>query len=335
MSGNSIANKRSDHTHLNFPKRKREKWSYDLLLWGGRATLWASLLFFLLIPQLKAQEFKARVTINTNRLQGVDQNLFEDLAGKLTELINDNRWTNYTFSPSERIVCEVALNLLSVENEHEYKGELFITAQRPVYNASYMTTLITFRDKDLSFQYQPFDQIQYNPNAFESNLTATIVYYIYLVLTLDNDSFAPLGGNITRNELVQIVNRAGQSFPDDKSWSSRGGTHSRYALAEALNDPAQESFRKYWYTYHREGLDLLVENIARGRTNILDKLSLLEETHKVRSMSPLLMVFSESKLKELVEIAKEASSSEKKKALDILNKLYPTEHDTLSPLRRD
>lgn len=322
------------------PKMKacsyRLKWQHHLVTSrSGKVALLACFCLLCLLSPLKGQEFKARITINTERLQGVEKSLFEDLERKLTELINDNRWTNYTYAPSERIVCEFALNLLSVENEHEYKGELFLTAQRPVYNASYMTTLLTFRDKDLTFQYQPFDPILYNPNSFESNLTATIVYYLYLILTLDSDSFSPLGGNLTKNELQQIVNRAAQSFPDDKSWGSMGGNHSRYAVADALNDPSQESFRKYWYTYHREGLDLLVDNIARGRTNILDKLSLLEETYEARSMTPLLMIFSEAKLKELVEVAKEASANEKKKAFDILNKLYPTERDTLNALKRD
>lgn len=285
------------------------------------------------IHRVKAQEFKARITINTEHLQGVEKSLFEDLQRKLTELINDNRWSNYNYSSNERIVCEFSLNLLSVENENEYKGELFFTAQRPVYNASYMTSLITFRDKSISFKYQPFDQIIYNPNALESNLTTTIVYYLYLILTLDSDSFAPLGGNIMRNELMQIVNQASQIFPDDKSWSASSGSHSRYAIAEALNDPAQETFRKYWYSYHREGLDLLVDNIARGRTNIIEKLSSLEELYQARSLSPLWMIFAEAKLKELVEIAKEATSNEKKKAFDILLKIYPTERETLSILK--
>lgn len=293
------------------------------------------LLLCLSFTPLFSQEFRAKVTVNTDRLQGVDRSIFDELERKLTELINDNRWTNFTYAPKERIVCEFAISLTSADENNHYSGELFLTAQRPVYNASYMTTLITFRDRSLTFDYQPFDQIVYNPNAFESNLTATIVYYLYLILTLDSDSFAPLGGNVTRNELMQIVNRASQSYSDDKSWGTMGGNQSRYALAEALGDPAQEPFRRYWYTYHREGLDLLVGNISRGRTNILEGLSLLEETYKARSMSPLFSIFSDAKLKELVEVAKEATESEKKKAFDLLNEIYPTERDTLNSLRRD
>lgn len=283
---------------------------------------------------LGAQEFRAKVTISTERLQGVEASVFEELERKLTELINDNRWTNYTYAPNERIQCEFAINLHSLDESNNYKGELFLTAQRPVYNASYMTTLLTFRDRELQFTYQPFDQLVYNPTTLESNLTATIVFYLYFILTLDSDSFAPLGGNVARNELQQLVNRAAQSFPDDQSWGAMGGTHSRYAIADALSDPAQEPFRNYWYIYHRQGLDLLVGNISRGRTNILDELVLLEKTYQARSMSPLLMIFSQAKLKELVQIAEEATTSQKSKAFEILNKLYPTERDTLKPLRR-
>lgn len=296
--------------------------------------LFVTLFFFAAFVMSVAQEFKAKVSINTDQLQGVEKELFTELERKLTELINDNRWTNYNFSPAERIICDFAVNILSSEESNKYTAELLVTVQRPVYNASYTTTMLSFRDKNLNFEYQPFDQIVYNPNAFESNLTATIVYYLYFILTLDGDSFSPLGGNVAKNELMQIVNRAGQTNPDWKGWSSFDGTHSRYALAEALNDPAQESFRNYWYIYHRKGLDELVGNMQRGRTNMLENLTLLEETWKARSMSPLLMIFSQAKLKELIQVAEKASASEKKAAYDILNKLYPTEGDILNALKR-
>lgn len=281
-----------------------------------------------------AQEFRAKISINTEHLQGIERDVFDQLEQKLGELVNNTHWTNYNFSPNERITCEFAINLLQKSDNNDFQGELFFTAQRPVYNASYSTTLVTFRDKGLSFHYEPFDQLVYNPTSFENNLTATIVYYLYFILTLDSDSFSPLGGNVTRNEMMQIVLKANQAFPDDNGWNSNGGNKSRYALAEALNDPAQEPFRQYWYNYHRQGLDQLVGNISRGRTNILEKLNLLEETNSSRPMSPLLNIFAEAKLKELVAVAEKASTTEKKKAFDILTKLFPTERDTLTPLRR-
>lgn len=282
-----------------------------------------------------AQELKSKVTINTDRIEGVDKNAFDDLAQKLTSLINDSKWTNYSYAPIERIQCDFAINILSAAESNKYEAELVVTAQRPVYNASYNTTLLIFRDKNLNFEYQPFEQIQYSSQApLENNLTASIVFYVYLVLTLDADSFSPLGGNIYRNELMQIVNKAASSQPNWKGWSSNDGNLSRYALAEALNDPSLDPFRQYWYLYHRKGLDELVGNLQRGRTNILDNLKMLDEAWKNRPMSPLFTIFSDTKLKELVEIAKDATASEKKAAFTILNKIYPTEGEILSQLKR-
>lgn len=293
------------------------------------------LLGFLLITQipLSAQEFNANVKVNTEQLQGTDKSVFEELERKLTSLINDNTFTALSFSPMERIKCQIAINLTSMEESGKYKGELFITAQRPVYNASYTTTLLTFRDVDLSFTYQPYDQLVYNPNALDNNLTATVVYWLYVVLALDMDSFSPLGGSFACNRLRQLVNTAAQ-IPDTKGWNAFDGTHSRYAMAEALNDPAQEPFRKYWYLYHRKGLDELVANVQRGRTTMLESLKMLEQVWQERNASPLLMVFSQSKLAELVSVAEKATSSEKENAHKILNKLYPTEGNTLSALKR-
>lgn len=281
---------------------------------------------------LRGQEFMAHVKINTEQLPNADKSMFSDLEGKLTSLINDNAFTALTFSPIERINCEIALNLISVEDNSKYKGELFITAQRPVYNASYTTTLLTFRDVDLSFEYQPYDQIIYNPMVIDNNLTATVVYWLYVVLALDLDSFSPLGGTVACNQLQQLVNSAAQ-IPDTKGWNAFDGTHSRHAIAAALNDPAQEPFRQYWYLYHRKGLDELVANVQRGRTTMLESLSMLEEVWQDRNSSPLLMIFSESKLAELVSIAEKANKNEKESARKILNKLYPTEGNVLSKLR--
>ncbi len=281
-----------------------------------------------------AQEIKAKVTVETSALAGIERNIFDDLEQKLTDLINNTKWTNLTFSPAERIQCDISITILSQEN-NEYNAEFIITAQRPVYNASYTTNILTFRDKKLNFQFEAFTPILYNPNQLDNNLTATIAFYVYLVLALDSDSFSELGGDKYSNQLLQIVNQAAVADTNWKGWTSSDGNKGRYALADALNDPAQRSFRKYWYIYHRKGLDELVGNLKRGIRNIIDNLNLLEATYKARPMSPLLMIFSESKLREFIEVIDGASQSDKKKAFETLNKLYPTEQDVLNQLKRE
>ena len=39
-----------------------------------------------------------------------------------------------------------------------------------------------------------FDQLNYNDETIDNQLTALFAYYAYLIIGLDLDSFAPLGG---------------------------------------------------------------------------------------------------------------------------------------------
>ena len=83
--------------------------------------------------QSQAQELNARVTVNVDRLgSSADQAIVSDLTQQLTEMINQTRWTNATFSPMERIECAWGLNLVSVSDDGLYTAELSISAQRPV-----------------------------------------------------------------------------------------------------------------------------------------------------------------------------------------------------------
>lgn len=286
------------------------------------------------VGQTAAQELKAKVTINTERLGAVDANQFAEMERQLTEMLNNTRWTTLQYSPAERIECAFAINLTALEEERKYTGELYVTAQRPVFNSSYQSPLLVWRDRELNFEYQSFDVLEYSPNDLRSNLVASVVFYAYYILALDLDSFSPLGGNVARNELRQLVSAASQANADWKGWKAYDNDYNRYAIAEALNDGAQEPFRQMWYTYHRKGLDELVPNVQRGRTTLLEALTLLEEVWKNTPRTPLFILFSQTKLSELVKVAEKATSEEKQVAYKILNRVYPTEGNILDALKR-
>lgn len=280
-----------------------------------------------------AQEIRAKISINTSRLGNVEQAMFDETARQIADLINNTAWTQLTFSPAERIESDWAINLTEQEGDDKYKAELSLTAHRPVFDASYTSPLIVWRDKEVSFRLQPYETLLYSPNQIDNELVATIVFYVYFLITLDNDSFAELGGNVTRDNLQQLAREAAQAFPQSSGWQAHQSDYNRYAIADALADPAQEPFRKMWYLYHRRGLDELVANVQRGRTNMLTALPLLEETWQARSRSPLLILFSQTKLKELVQVAEKASDQEKTAAYKLLYKLYPTEGNVLDELK--
>ena len=139
-------------------------------------------------------ELNARITINSDKIQGTDKSVFTTLQTALTEFVNNRRWTDATFAVNERIDCSMTI-ILSEQSDNSYKGEIQVQATRPVYNSSYLTTLFNYRDTELDFEYAQFEQLEYNENSLSSNLTATVMFYIYFILGVDLDSFSAMGCN--------------------------------------------------------------------------------------------------------------------------------------------
>lgn len=277
-------------------------------------------------------ELNARITINSDKIQGTDKSVFTTLQEALTEFVNNRRWTDATFAVNERIDCSMTI-ILSEQSDNSYKGEIQVQASRPVYDASYLTALFNYRDTELDFEYTQFEQLEYNENSLDSNLTATVMFYIYIILGLDFDSFSPLGGKDYFDRAQQIVNMA-QSQGSWNGWKAFDKDDNRHGLITALTDNTSERFRNFWYTYHRKGLDEMAGNPDRGRTTIIEALPVLKEVKSARPTSVIMRVFSDAKLDELVLIYSKATAQEKQEGYKLLFELYPTETKRLEPLQK-
>ena len=76
-----------------------------------------------------------------------------------------------------------------------FKASLNVVASRPVYGTTYNSVLLNYIDQQFEFDYIEYQALEYQENQFSSNLTSVVVYYIYLVLGLDFDTFSPFGGH--------------------------------------------------------------------------------------------------------------------------------------------
>src|SRR3712207_8571391 len=86
-----------------------------------------------------------------------------------------------------------------------------IQANRPVYNAAYATPIYHNTDNDFNFEYAPFDQLNFNPQAIDNQLTALLAYYAYLIIGIDLDSFSPMGGDDCLRSCMTIANKIGRA----------------------------------------------------------------------------------------------------------------------------
>ncbi len=278
---------------------------------------------FLLCNTLSAQELNCSVSVNSNQIEGTNEEVYKTLQKSLNEYMNDRHWTGMVFAQNERIECSINITITERPTTETFKGYLQIQARRPVYGTSYNTTLLNFKDEKFEFTYKDFDPLEFNENSFDSNLTAVMAYYAYLIIGLDSDSFSPFGGTACFQKAENIVNLAQST--SEKGWKAFEDRKNRYEIINDLLDDRLRKFREFSYQYHRLGLDAMITSTSNARAKIAQALKGLEEVKNNKSNSVILQLFVDSKDEELINIfKKEGLDTEKKDVVEILTKLNPT-----------
>ena len=188
-----------------------------------------------------------------------------------------------------------------------------------MYNASYTTTLYNNRDANFHFEFAQFDQLNYNDETVDNQLTALVAYYAYLIIGLDLDSFSPLGGTDILQRCMQLVHNAQDlGYP---GWKSFEDSRNRFAIINDYLDEQMKPFRQLQYDYYRKGLDEMANNAERGRTEISTALEeQLKKAHENKPLSLLPQIWTDYKKDELVNIYKgKGTQKEKQTVYDLLS----------------
>ena len=267
-----------------------------------------------------AQELQMKVTVNHSQIQGTENSVFDNLQQTLEQFINERQWTDLQFQENERIQCNLNITVSKYNrDENKFECTALIQANRPVYNASYTTTLYNNRDANFHFEYAQFDQLNYNDETVDNQLTALAAYYAYLIIGLDLDSFSPLGGTDVLQRCMQLVNNAQDlGYP---GWKSFEDSRNRFAIINDYLDEQMKPFRQLQYDYYRKGLDEMANNVERGRTEISTALEeQLKKAHDNKPLSLLPQIWTDYKKDELVNIYKGKGTQKEKQAVyDLLS----------------
>ena len=205
-----------------------------------------SLFCISLLLQLKciSQELNATITLQTSKVDNqVDPKTFVQLQSQLKDFLNQRKWTSDAYSNEEKIDCNFYITIESVVSLGVYDAKLSVVSNRPVYNSAYTTPLLNMQDANFTFKYQLSQPIEFNENrvqgadALEANLTATLAYYIYVILGLDYDSYALQGGKTYFNKALNIVNNAPEGS-GITGWKSYDGQRNRYLLCLLYTSPS-------------------------------------------------------------------------------------------------
>lgn len=296
--------------------------------------LGAMLLTWMQGTPARAQELNAKVTINRSKVSNTKGDVFPSLEKKITDLLNNTKWTELKLKESERIQCtfNITINTYS-DTDNSFVASLLVTSSRPVYGANYMTTAFSNNDTQFNFKFQEFDELEFRPEQINNQLVALLAYYAYIIIGADLDTMAPKGGTEVLQKAEEVVS-AGQTL-DYPGWKAFDDSKNRFGLINDWLDGSMEGYRQMLYKYHRSGLDQMADDADKGRAAIVEALTLLDTANKAKTQSHLPQLFSAYKREELVNIfAKNGTAEEKQQAYEILFSIDPSQGNNWDKLKK-
>jgi len=289
--------------------------------------LFTIIMFSSSLHLLDAQELAASITIQSNKVDNqVDPKIFPQLQTQLKDFINQRKWSNDAYSSEEKIDCSFYITIESVVAPGVYDAKLSIVSNRPVHNASYSSSVLNMQDANFTFKYQLSQPIEFNENRIQgadplvSNLTATIAYYIYIILGLDYDSFAPKAGMPYFNKALNILYNAPEGS-GISGWKSYDGQRNRFILIDNLTKSGNDKLHDIIYSYYREGLDQLTEKPELAKSNILNALINLQDMNEGAVSGMFIPILMQAKFSEIVGIFSKSDKATRKQLLTTLSTL--------------
>lgn len=278
----------------------------------------------------QAQELSCQVTVNADKVSGSKQ-VFETLQQAINDYLNTTVFTNAQFAANEKIECRLFITIKEYTDD-KMTGDIQVQSLRPVYNSTYTTSLINFKDSKVEFTYRENEPLVFSVNNMESQLTAILNFYAYLILAVDFDSFSPHGGDPWFERLALIVQMAQSS--GESGWKAFEDNKNRSAVLGSYTDPQTAVLRDLTYKYHRQGLDQMSVSVDKGRAAITESLEIIAKIHEANPMSVALSMFKDAKLDELVNIYSKAPAEERTKVAKLLEPIYPTETERIEKIRK-
>lgn len=286
------------------------------------------LLTFMVLGVAYAQEFRCAVSINYQKLMNTtqayettDKALFDNMKQALEDFINNRRWTNLELEQHEKLDCSLNIVLTERSSQTDFKGQLSVQLRRPVFNSSYSTAMFNYLEgaQDFPFTYNESQALDFDVNTFYNNLTSTVGYYLYILMGIYFDSYAPSGGE----PFYDMARTIAQTASNVKGWDGQSSQKSRYWFMENHTNSAYDGIHQAYYLYHRLGLDMMTRDQQQARQNIIGALQSLQQVGKVKPNILAVYQFVDVKITEIVSIFTPAPQEEKQQVYDIIKDVSP------------
>lgn len=269
-----------------------------------------------------SQEFFCQVNVQSKEIAGVDKTVFTEMRKAIYEFMNNRKWSNNNYQISERIECTMIFTISGAQQGgDEFKANLNIVLQRPIYSTDYNSVVLNMIDKDIVFKYISNQNMEFVDNTYTNNLTSILAFYAYMMIGMDMDTYTLYGGSVMYEKAMAVVSSA-QNSPF-KGWQAFEGNKNRYHFVENLLNSAYQPLRKLLYEYHLKGLDNMSSKMETSRASILKTLGYMKQVYDKRPGLYLFQLILEAKRDEIINIFSEASPREKTEMINIMTEIDP------------
>lgn len=266
-----------------------------------------------------AQELDCKVVVDYSKITNANTQIFKNLEVALNDFVNKTNWTDRKFQQNEKISCAMII-VLNEYNSNNFSASIQLQSSRPVYNSSYVSPVLNINDKDFNFKYIEFENINYNPNIFDSNLVSTLAFYANLIIGMDAETFVANSGTDYFNIAQNIVSVAAQS--GYKGWSQSDGNQNRFFIINDILSPTFRPFRQTMTDYHTS-LDGMTKDVKNAKLSVEKSIQDLGSIYSLRPNALVTRLFFDAKSDEIISIFSGGPAIPISELVNTLNKISP------------
>jgi len=226
---------------------------------------------FLAIPLLvSAQEIDADITMQTERLDGSEQQNLENLRFDLEQYIESYEYTDNAYNTVIPFIVQIYIQSCSQ------------SATENIYSATLLITNGTdqrYYDKSWEFSYREGTNFQHN---IYHPVTGVIDFYVYLVIAGEVDTYGKLAGTPYYNQALEISNKGG-------STGFASGWRDRVRRLDDLKN--HRDLRLLKFSFFDAYWDFQESNIRDAQIGFTESLDLLQDIFQVNSDDKYTKVF--------------------------------------------
>jgi hypothetical protein len=223
------------------------------------------------IPLLiSAQEIDADITIQSERLDGSEQQNLENLRFDLEQYIESYEYTDNAYGTVIPFIVQIY-----VQSGSQTATENIFSATLLVTNGSDQR----YYDKSWEFSYREGTNFQHN---IYHPVTGVIDFYVYLVIAGEVDTYGKLAGTPYYNQALELSNKGG-------STGFASGWRDRIRRLDDLKN--HRDLRLLKFTFFDAYWDFQESNIRDAQIGFTETLDLLQEIFQVNSDDKYTKVF--------------------------------------------